>query len=173
MYQNQTNIISVLLIFYLLIASGCTEKLMAKQMREFINGNRMMQHIISFLTLFVLISTLGGLNDIKDALIYALIGYIWFLFSTKLDVHWNIIILILLFIGYMVENQLNQSDGETKDDPILNEEQKKEIIDEREKKKNIVIGSIFVITLIGTLVYSYKKHNQYGDGYDVMRFMFE
>lgn len=171
MHQTQTNIISVLLVFYLLIASGCTENLMAKQMREFIKENRMAQHVIGFLTLLVLISMIGGITDIKNALIYTLIGYIWFLFSTKLDVQWNMIILLLLSLGYMYENMINQKENEIINDPILSDAHKKEIISNNENKKIWVIGILFIVTIVGTLAYSYKKHNQYGGEYDFGTFI--
>ncbi len=173
MYQNQTNVISAFFVFYLLIASGCTENLMAKQMREFIKDNRTAQHIIGFLTLLVLISMVGGITDIKEAMIYTIIGYTWFLFSTKLDVQWNMIILTLLFVSYIYESTVNQREQETVIDPVLDEIQKKEIIQGNNNKKKWMIGTLFITTLIGTLAYSYKKHNQYGDGYDIVTFIFK
>lgn len=173
MYQNQTNVISAFFIFYLLIASGCTENLIAKQTREFIRENRMAQHVIGFLTMLVLISIVGGITDVKNAVTYTIIGYVWFIFSTKLDVQWNMIVLILLFIGYMYENTINQKEQETANDPILDETQKKEVIDNNENIKKWMIGIVFIITVVGTLAYSYKKHNQYGEGYDFVTFMLE
>ena len=38
--SKQTSIAKVLLVFYVLIASSCTDGLMAKQMREYIKENK-------------------------------------------------------------------------------------------------------------------------------------
>src|SRR5579872_4178034 len=122
--SSSTSLAKVLLIFYLFIASSSTDNLMSKQMREYINSNKYMQHIIGFLTMIVLITLVGGVVDTRAAIFYALIGYVWFIFSTKLDIHWNIIILSLLFVGYMYENSMNVREADIKSDKNLTDDQK-------------------------------------------------
>lgn len=168
---GQTNLIKVLLIFYLLIASNATDNLMAKQMKQYINDNRYMQHILGFLTMVVLVTFVGGIIDTRMAIFYALIGYIWFIFSTKLDIHWNMIILILLFIGYMFENSQSVREVSIRSDKTLSDEQKMILIQKDIKYDNWIMGSILMVTVVGTLFYSQKKYEQYGGGYDIFAYI--
>src|SRR5579872_3775027 len=122
--NNGLNMIGILLLFYLFIASNCTENLLLKQTRELINQNRYIQHMISFMTLFVLITLVMDDIDTRTALAYALLGYVWFIFSTKLDIHWSIAIMILLFIGYLYETNMRTRSNEIRNDNNLSDEQK-------------------------------------------------
>jgi len=169
--SNHTSIAKVLLVFYVLIASSCTDGLMAKQMREYIKDNKFMQHIIGFLTMIVLVSMIGGVVDTRSIILYALIGYVWFILSTKLDIHWNIIILSLLFIGFMYENSIEVRETELQNDVSLNDIEKQKILSEDIQVRNWIVGSIIIVTIIGTVFYSHKKHEQYGGGYDVFAYM--
>lgn len=169
--SNKTSLAKVLLIFYVLIASELSDNLMAKQMKEYIRDNKYVQHIIGFLTMFILVTLVGGVVDTRSALVYSLVGYIWFIFSTKLDIHWNIIILILLFIGYIYENSMTIREKEILEDPNLTDEQKKEMIENDNKYKSWIVGSVILVTIIGTMFYSHKKSVQYGGGYDIFVYM--
>ena len=169
--SSQTSLAKVLLIFYVFVASSTTDNLMSKQIREYINSNRYMQHILGFLTMIVLVTLVGGVVDNRAAIFYALVGYIWFIFSTKLDIHWNLIIIALLFIGYMIENNMSAREVEIKSDKTLSDEQKKKLIMTDMMYKNWIVGSVLIVTAIGTLFYSQKKQEQYGGGYDVFAYM--
>src|SRR5437762_12943635 len=92
--NSRTSLAKILFVFYVLIASGYTDGLMGKQMREYIQDNKFMQHFIGFSTMIVLVSLVGGVVDIRSVIVYVLIGYIWFVFSTKVVIHWNFIIMI-------------------------------------------------------------------------------
>lgn len=169
--SSQTSLAKVLLIFYVLVASNCTDNLMSKQIRQYINENRFVQHIIGFLLMIILVTLVGGIVDTRLAIFYALIGYIWFIFSTKLDIHWNIIIIILLFIGYMYENSMSIRENDINNDPNLTPDQKFIIIQQNNNYKTWIVSSVIFITILGTLFYSHKKHEQYGGGYDVFTYI--
>jgi hypothetical protein len=167
---SQTSLAKILLIFYILVASNCTENLLSKQTRDIINHNRYIQHMIGFMTLFVLITLVGDQVDTRTAMVYALFGYIWFVFSTKLDIHWNIAIIILLFIGYMYENNTKIRVIEIKNDNSLSESQKLYLLNDIESTNTWIVGSIIIVTILGTFFYSQKKQEQYGGGYDVFTY---
>jgi hypothetical protein len=170
--SSKTSIAKVLLVFYLLVASNYTDNLMAKQMKEYLTNNRLVQHFIGFLTLTVLVTMIGGITDTRSSLLYALIGYIWFIFSTKLDIHWNIIILILLSIGYMYENSLDIKEADILNDPNLSDIQKSDIINKYNTYKSWIVCSIMLVTILGTLMYTNKKTVQYGGKYDMFTYIF-
>lgn len=169
--SGQTSLAKVLLIFYVLVASSATDNLMSKQIREYINDNRYMQHILGFLTMIVLVTLVGGVVDNRAAIFYALVGYIWFIFSTKLDIHWNMIILVLLFVGYMIENSMSVREATIKSDKTLSDKQKQDLIKNDMMYKNWIVGSVLMVTIVGTLFYSQKKHEQYGGGYDIFAYI--
>ena len=166
---NHISLTKILFIFYLLMMTT-SNKLISKQMQEYINDNRYIQHVLGFLTMIVLITLISNV-EMRTAIIYALIGYIWFIFSTKLDIHWNIIILILLFVGYMFENKINLEEQNIRTDNNLTIELKDQLIKDNLNKKNIFVGSIILVTIFGTLLYSKKKHVQYGGNYDIFTYM--
>lgn len=168
---SQTSIAKVLLIFYVLVASNYTDNLMAKQMKEYINNNRIVQHIIGFLAMIILVTLVGGIVDTRSAIVYSLVAYLWFIFSTKLDIHWNVIIILLLFVGYMYENSMQVREKEVMDDPILSIEEKDELIENFNKYKTWIVGTVILVTIVGTLMYSQKKHEQYGGGYDAFAYL--
>lgn len=161
----------ILLVFYAYIAIGYTDVLMAKQLQEFIRNNRLVQHVFGFIIMVTLITMLEDHIDTRTAIIYATVSYIWFILSTKLDVHWNIIIIILLFLGYMYDNNIKVRNNDILNDPNLSDEKKQELIDENNNTKSCIVWIVSIITIIGTLLYSYKKHCQYGGNYDPILYL--
>lgn len=168
--SSKTSIAKVLLIFYLIVASNYTDNLMSKQLKKYISENRLVQHIIGFMTMIVLITIVGGIVDTRSALVYSLISYIWFVFSTKLDIHWNIVILTLLLFGYLYENNLIVREKEILSDPSLTDKQKIEIISNFNRFKTWIVSTIILITVIGTLAYSNRKRVQYGGSYNAFTY---
>lgn len=162
----------VLLIFYVLVMSNLTPVLLSKQLRSFIDNNRMAQHIVGILSLIVIITAVNGNIDSRTAIIYALLGYIWFVFSTKMDLHWNIIVILLLLVGYLYENDLENKEMEMKKDKVLTENEKNDIKKNHRKNVGYIVVAILGITIIGTLLYNNKKEIQYGGGYDILRYLF-
>lgn len=166
-----SNIVTYILLFYitnLLIQN----KNLPIQTKTFINNNIYMQHIIGFVTLFVLITLIDGNIDTSTALIYTLIGYIWYIFSTKMDIHWNIIIIIMLFIGYMIENNNKIRKKEIITDTMLTNEQQQILLNNINRYDKILLIFIICITFIGTLFYNHKKQIQYGQYYDNIVYFF-
>lgn len=174
---GKTSVAKVVLLFYLISANSYNKNLFGKQMQRFIEDNRLAQHVIAFITLFVLISfesdIFGSSPDLStlDALIYTIIGYIWFVFSTKLDVHWNIIFLILLVGAYISDRNMRVQEDEAHKDPSLTTEQVRAIIEQNNAWRTLSTALIIVITIIGTVLYSDRKSEQYGGGYDIFTYM--
>lgn len=166
------SLVTFLVLFYILITTNASENLISKQLREMIENNRYIQHILGFMTLFVLITLVVDTIDIREAIAYSALGYIFFIFTTKLDAHWNIIILILLFISYAIEHGLNMRAKYITDDKNLTNERKKELMDEIKLYKSWMVGLIIVVTILGTIFYSHKKYEQYGGGYDIFVYFF-
>ncbi len=168
------SLVKVILIFTLF--SIYTESpLISHQLRDYINDNRIMRHIIGFITLLVLITMINSTYKMKltnlQLLVYSLLGYLWFLFSTKMDLHINLIFLMLLLAGYLYETMLKDKDSKIDNDHVLTYDEKQMIAHKNAKKKLYVFGGLLVATGIGAYMYSQKKQMQYGGGYNFMNFL--
>lgn len=160
------------LLFYIITAANSQYRLqLSIQLNNYISENNYIQHIIGFATLFILI-TLNNKLSTQHALLYTSICYIWFILSTKLDLHWNIIIIVLLFIGYIIENNNKIFFDDIQNDNALTQEQKNMLINNKNTNKLYFMACILSITIMGTILYNQKKHIQYGDKYDNLIYFF-
>lgn len=172
-YDKNSNmtIITALLLFYLIIGNNYTKNLYSGQLDDFIKSNRFVQHLIGFITLLVIIISFAQVRDIKLAVIYAFIGYIWFILTTKMDIQWSLSIFCLLLIGYFYENNMIEKEEEIKNDEILNEMEIKHIKHKNKKMKKVMFISLFALTLVGTGLYLYKKKMQYNNTFSGMKYL--
>ncbi len=170
---NNTSIVKTLLLFYVLIGSSLLEPLLSKQWKQMIKDNRLIQHVIAFTILMSLMTMLSN-NKLSNLniIIYSLFAYLWFLFSTKMDIHWIAIMMVLLLVAYMYENSLNNKDIKAFDDKVLTSDEKKLIIENNNYKKMYFMLGLIIITIIGVTLYSNKKEVQYGGGeYSLIKFL--
>jgi hypothetical protein len=166
------NITRVLLFFYIIIASNFSENLFSKQLRTFFDENRPAQHLIGFIMMLTFVMIIGGVTDIEKGLLFSVLGYLWFVFTTKLDIQWNIMILLLLLFGFIYESKLSEKEQEIMKDQSLSEEEKRTITDSYQSYKMWLFGGIISVTVIGSLLYINKKDVQYGGGYNMLTFLF-
>jgi hypothetical protein len=160
-----------LLAFYTISALSQHKTHLSVQLHKYINTNIYVQHILACAILFVLI-TINNTIDTYTGLLYTFIGYTWYVLSTKLDLHWNIIIVILLFIGYMLENNNKIKHHEILNDDVLTQEQKENLINKINMHNTNLLIFIVCITLIGTIFYNQKKYIQYGHNYNSLIYLF-
>lgn len=161
-----------LLIFYTGVASKFTHTLFSKQVQHFLEHNRFAQHLIAFILLLVTMILIGGVTKIDRAILYSAVGYAWFILSTKLDAHWNIMILLTILIAFLYEIQLNEQDKLTLKDPVLSKDKKDEIIIRNSNYKTYFIYTVLGLTVIGSGLYLRKKILQYDGNFDLMTFLF-
>lgn len=169
--DNTISLSKILFLLYIAISSNYASNLMSKQLKDHIENNRITQHIIGIMTLYVLISHIGGISDIQITLKYTIITYLLFLFTTKLDLHFNMAILCCLFVWYLYENKINNNEYNINNDKLLTDVQKKTMINKNTEYKKYFVLSILLITVIGTTLYSSKKEVQYGGGFDIITYM--
>jgi len=159
-----------LILFYLLILNNYTTNLIGGQFREFISENRTAQHVISCLTLLVVLNITVEPNLI-NSIGYALGLYMWFILTTKLDLKWNLAIVGLLLLGYINESLLKQEEDRIDDDENVPEEIGYFMKKRHNKIRNIVAFGIVLSTLVGTYQYYNKKTVQYGGNFDAIKFL--
>lgn len=170
--MENPEIIKTVLIFYLLMCNSTLNPLMSKQWVTFMENNRIVQHIIAIGVLITLMTLMneGKMNNFT-IIAYSIAIYLWFIFSTKMDIHWNIIIIIMLLFAYAYENTLKIKENEMKDDKVLSEDEKNNLLSSQSKYRLCFIGAVVVMTVVGTCLYSNKKEIQYGGGYSIYNFM--
>jgi hypothetical protein len=160
-----------ILLFYLIIANNHTKELFSGQFTQFVQDNRVAQHLIGFLTMVVLLNMVGGVYDTKKNVIYSLLAYTWFTLTTKLDLHWNLLIIALLSFGLFYENTLMDKEIKSLDDESLEEKHLQKIKTRHDKLKTGIAISIMLVTFVGAFTYYNRKQVQYGGGFDPVKFL--
>jgi len=147
----------IMILFYLFASSSAIFPLLSKQLKNELENNRAAQHILGFMTILALsILVSNGKFSIMRIFVYAIIGYLWFVLTTKLDLQWTILIMGSLMCFLIYQNTIDGNINERKNN---------------EKYYQYIPIIIFLSTVIGTVLYSNKKEGQYGGGYDLMNFL--
>lgn len=169
----------ILLLTYIIIASSYCKNLFSKGLKDTIENNRCVQHLILITLIMSLMIIFGNpfnvyitSNENINIILMTLLIYVWFILTTKLDVAWNIGIIILLLIYFLFESKSTNDINLKLNDLNLNSETKIQIINEYVKAQNYLLITIFGITVAGTLLYSSEKQVQYGGGYNLKSFWF-
>jgi hypothetical protein len=92
--------------------------------------------------------------------------------TTKLDLSWNIGILVLLTIFFLYESKKSSEYKLMLKDYNLTKEKKKELLDYYASLQKYMLTAIFGVTLIGTLFFAEKKSVQHGGGFSYFNFFF-
>ena len=170
--DGDISIVKILLLFNVLISGSLLRPLLSKQWNEMVNESRLIQHIIGLTTMITLVTLISeGTADYLHIIAYSLAGYLWFILSTKMDIHWNIIIMILLLGSYLYQNSLKIKENEITIDKILDEEQKIILKNKNNKKQMYAVIGVMSAILLGVYFYSNKKEVQYGGGYSLVNFL--
>lgn len=158
-------IIILFFVFYLynIISQN---KTISHQMTNIMSNNRLFQHVMTFIMLFVLLS-LNKKTSLTNDIMISVFLYILYVLSTKLDLHWTLLMLALLFGAYIyyTYNDLDY------DDKNIDEYIKKQHSHKQELYKKYIIGAIIIIVISGTLFYNNRKIQQYGGNYDFYKYI--
>lgn len=168
--KSSMSIVTALLIFYMLVANNFIGNLYSGQLKDYISANRWVQHLIGCITMLLIIIEIGGVTDGYKALFYTIIGYIWFILTTKLDIQWNLAIIGLLIIGFVYEKQMFAKEESSEEDQALEETDKKKIRKGNKDMKRVIFITILTVTVIGTIMYLNKKRAQHGGSFDTLKF---
>ena len=178
--ESNLSIGKVLLLTYIIISSSYCSNLFSNGLKKAIESNRYVQHIILILLIMSMMIIFGnpfGVNvsssNTFNIVVITLLIYVWFILTTKLDLAWNIAIIILLAIYFLFESKTTFDINLQLADPLTTTETKTNLVNTFIHTNNIVLVGIFGVTLIGTLFYSSEKQVQYGGGFSVKNFWFD
>jgi len=175
--NNITNIIDspiikAILLFYILIGSSYVKDLYSGQMKDFLEDNRYVHHIMGLSIMIVIYGSFLGIKEPKNMIFYSIITYLWFIITTKLDVQWNITIIVLLICGYIFQYYLENREDGVMIDTNLSKDDKERIHVKNMKIKRIIIICVLIVTFIGTILNFNKKMDQYGNEFDMEQYLF-
>lgn len=173
MIHQNVSIIKVLMLFYLIILNNYTQDLISGQLKDFITHNRLAQHAIAFTTLLVLINLFTDVKNIYDCGLYALLIYILFILTTKLDIKWNMCLFVILFVSYFNETDLTFNEKRISNDKNVPENRTKEIIQVNDLIKLGFVLLVILVTMLGSSQYCDKKLVQYGGGFDPLKYLLD
>lgn len=172
-YLSNPNIslAKIILLFYVIISTDNTKCLLTDNCQNIMNDNRYTYHVISFIKLYIMISLLGNVHHPKYAFIYAIITYIWFLFTTKMNGNYNLIIIMFLFGSLVFEQYIKNKEELVKNDKNLSTTKKNCMMKNFIRMKTFMVLFLIVITLYFTCQYTNGKLVQYGGGFDPIVFL--
>jgi arginine/lysine/ornithine decarboxylase len=112
-----------------------------------------------------------GSDDYASMVAVAALGYVWFLFSTKMDIHLNIIIIMLLLGSVIYDSKTKKENNQIEDDKNITDHMKDSLIAQNDKNGKYVMFGIMGIIVSFMLLYSNKKEVQHGGGYSAVNFL--
>ena len=168
----------IILLTYIIISSSYCTNLFSNGLKNAIENNKYAQHIILLLLIMALMICFGNPFSVEitsnqqiNVVIMSLLVYVWFIMTTKLDLAWNIGILILLTIYFLYESKQISDYNTISKDSLVDVGKKKEILDKYINIQKYLLMTIFGVTVIGTLIYANEKQEQYGGGFSVEKFL--
>lgn len=166
------NVVNVVLLFYLLIGSSYIGDLYSGQVKNAIQSNVYVKHLIAFSIILILTKYVTNFYEPYKLLLYALVAYILFVTSTKLDLMWNILILILLIVYYLINNKFMGISNNIMIDQTVSDIDKERIANNMQQIERIIICAIIVCIIIGGTLYLDKKVTKFDDNFDAAKYIF-
>ncbi len=177
--DNNLSIGRIILLTYVIIASSSCINLFSNDLKKSIEDNRYVQHLMLFLLIISLMTLFGNplnvnfvANNEINIILMSLLVYVWFILTTKLDISWNIGILILLTMYFLYESSQIDKYKIISNDNTLDESKKNKLLGEFNNLQNYMLAGIFGITILGTTFYANEKQIQYGGSFSYANFFF-
>lgn len=172
--KSRYSLVMPLLVFYLIISLNLIGDLNSGQLAMFIKDNRYVKHIMGLTLMTIILSQYGNISDNNIKLfVYTIISYSLFIFTTKMDLKWSMILVLLLLFGYIYENKLISKELDAQNDTALKEQDKNNIRNKHDYIKFVIMITIIIVIFIGMYQYYNKKQIQYGGNFDITKFFFE
>jgi hypothetical protein len=152
-----------LFVLYLVISGNFLAPLFSCRLRQFIESNMVVRHILGFLTLtfFVVVATKSAPMTYASVLGLSALFYGWFVLTTRMSLNFWFLVITLLGAVYMIH--LYKSDL-TSDTPTPEQDAALATVEK------VLSGLAGAFTIIGFLTYYGQKKMEYGDKFSHERF---
>jgi len=168
---GELSIAKIVLIFMVLVSSSSLFPLLSKQIKTELEGNRIAQHLLAITTLMTIIILFSnGEYSYERIIIYTAICYVVFILSTKMDLHFSLILIITLLMIFIHGETVRKMEKNILENKEIPEEEKTKMINSKKKKYLCLTGGIIGVVVIGTFIYSNKKEVQYGGGFNMLNY---
>ena len=156
---------------YLVQLTSLTNNTLGKQLKEYVYSNRIIQHIINVIFLIVLISMLDDKRSLTNITISSFIIYIIYIFSTELDLQYNLLILAFALFYYFYQREVNRQIQRINNDNEIDSNLKNMLISMDENKEMIFGTGLLLILAYFVYTYVSRKSVQYGGGFSYTKFL--
>ncbi len=170
--ENIFDIIYVLTYIYIIQLNTFSTDLVGKQLREYISGNRNAHHIINFIFILVLLSVFDRNSSITKLLGDTVIVYFFYLLTTKVDLQFNIIILLSILFFYFYKREIEIKKNRISGDSEIDKNTKNIIMKNEISRTQLFQFSIVGLTTIFAFYYYNRKNIQYGGNFSYNKFLF-
>lgn len=160
--------------FFLLICADSTASLFPCQLRRVLDNNLILKHAMVYLTITFLIVLLENIPDKSLNKIFSVSFYLYvtFILISKTEYGFFIPILILtavIYILYLKREEFHKREETASKIEKEDLEKKHDLII---KINNALIIIIFILTIIGFLVYMGRKKIEYKNNFNYLTFIF-
>lgn len=152
-------------LLFLIVSSGYSKNLLSCGLQDYLRNDMFGKHIFTFvlILLFVLLfsSKEGPVDNtwlFPEVFLSAFVIYVCFILMGKLQPSYIIIILIGIVIHMMLSRETPNKDPDIQE--VLN------------LAKFFIICFIGFVLVLGICVYIYKQNKEYGENFDIVKFMF-
>ena len=149
--NDGVTITNSLLLLYLFGANKYIYKLMPEETVKILESNKYIHHIISFITIMIIMSYILKKKSKKKVIIYALICYVWFLLTIKLPPVFLLSLLSILIMGYITEMLITDKTYEMENiqSDVMSEEEKESKLTKLKRFRTFFISVALLTTLCG------------------------
>ena len=99
-------VITCAFLFYVFMCANLLENLVGYNLRRYINTHEYIKHMLGLVVLIFTIGVVTSISNLWVVILAGLLVYIWFLAMTKMPGQWNILILLLLMICFVMNGVL-------------------------------------------------------------------
>lgn len=149
-----------LMVFYLLIVANFLAPLFNCRLQDVLINNMILKHMFGFLTLFFFVVFVEPEHSDKTftyQIAMAIGLYVWFIFTTKMEIHAFALFILVLFSLYMFNIYFDRNGKHLEYD-------NKEILKENINRYGLILG--ILITLIGFASYVGQKKVEFGSKFN-------
>jgi len=171
--NDRLNVAFVILLVYFTIFNNYNAQIISKQFQRLLKGNRIAEHIITFITILLIAIQLDNEVNISKDIMLSIIIYFIFIATTKLEIQWNLLMIVLIFVYYIYSKYNLRKEHKMNEDLYLTDFEKNVIKENNEKYNNLIVGGIIAFLIMGMIVYTYKKKCEYNIGFTNIKFLFK
>lgn len=161
--------LNLIMGFFLLLLGVCGNYIaetLGCRVRKLLNENMYVKNVIIILIIYFLI---GFTNDNrlhpKYNIMCSLVIWIVFLLFNKTPIEFTFIGGLLLVLILICKNFIDYYEAN-------NKEENKDIIDKLNKVSVYLVYSLFIIIIVGFVIYYNQKHIEYNNNFSITKFIF-